>query len=77
MFISLVTETFYPDINGVATTLSQLHAALVAAGHRVQVVCPRTATPRIALKSPSHAGCRPVLIQHGPQHIVIGLGAVE
>lgn len=46
MFISLVTETFYPDINGVATTLSQLHAALVAAGHRVQVVCPRTATPR-------------------------------
>jgi glycosyltransferase involved in cell wall biosynthesis len=46
MFISLVTETFYPDINGVATTLSQLHAALVAAGHRVQVVCPRAATSR-------------------------------
>jgi glycosyltransferase involved in cell wall biosynthesis len=46
MFISLVTETFYPDVNGVATTLSQLHAALVAQGHRVQVVCPRAATPR-------------------------------
>ncbi len=46
MLISLVTETFYPDINGVATTLSQLHAALIAAGHRVQVVCPRAATSR-------------------------------
>lgn len=46
MFISLVTETFYPDINGVATTLSQLHAALIKAGHRVQVVCPRSATSR-------------------------------
>jgi len=41
MYVSLVTETFPPDINGVATTLSQLHAALRARGHRVQVICPR------------------------------------
>ncbi|HQT43642.1 MAG TPA: glycosyltransferase family 1 protein, partial [Halothiobacillus sp.] len=47
MFISLVTETFYPDINGVATTLTQLHAALLSAGHRVQVICPRADESRV------------------------------
>lgn len=41
MYISLVTETFDPDINGVATTLKQIHAALQLSGHRVQLVCPK------------------------------------
>lgn len=49
MFISLVTETYAPDINGVATTLAQLHGALVAAGHRVEVICPRGKTARSGL----------------------------
>ncbi|MFP4155506.1 MAG: glycosyltransferase family 4 protein [Halothiobacillaceae bacterium] len=46
MFISLVTETFPPDVNGVATTLDRLHGALQANGHRCQVVCPRNGTDR-------------------------------
>lgn len=46
VFVSLVTETFDPDINGVAMTLAQLHASLLASGHRVQVVCPRGDVPR-------------------------------
>ncbi len=51
MFISLVTETYAPDINGVATTLAQLHGALIAAGHEVEVVCPRGKTPRDAINA--------------------------
>lgn len=47
MFISLVTETFDPDINGVATTLKQIHAALQSSGHRVQLVCPRGDKARV------------------------------
>lgn len=46
MFVSLVTETFDPDINGVAMTLAQLHASLLAAGHHVQIICPRADEPR-------------------------------
>lgn len=41
MYISLVTETYDPDINGVATTLKQIHSVLKALGHRVQIVCPK------------------------------------
>ena len=41
MDIRLVTETFSPDINGVATTLGCLVDALRERGHRVSVTCPR------------------------------------
>ena len=41
MDIRLVTETFSPDINGVATTLGCLVGALRERGHRVEVTCPR------------------------------------
>ncbi|WP_407276040.1 glycosyltransferase family 4 protein [Halothiobacillus sp. DCM-1] len=51
MLISLVTETYAPDINGVATTLAQLHGALVAAGHQVEVICPRGRSPRENLRA--------------------------
>ena len=40
MQVSLVTETFAPDINGVAATLDQLVAGLADAGHGVQVIHP-------------------------------------
>ena len=38
--ISMVTETFPPEINGVAMTLSRLLAQLNARGHQVQLVRP-------------------------------------
>ncbi|MFO7582524.1 glycosyltransferase family 4 protein [Guyparkeria sp.] len=41
MDISLVTETYPPDVNGVSTTLGRLVAALRSRGHRVAVTCPR------------------------------------
>ncbi len=41
MDIRLVTETYLPDINGVATTLGCLVGGLRERGHRVSVTCPR------------------------------------
>lgn len=46
MDIRVVTETFPPDINGVATTLGCLVAGLRDRGHRVVVTCPASGTPR-------------------------------
>ncbi|MDY7093515.1 MAG: glycosyltransferase family 1 protein [Acidobacteriota bacterium] len=39
--LCLVTETFSPEINGVARTLDQLVRGMMARGHRVEVVHPR------------------------------------
>jgi hypothetical protein len=44
--IRVVTETFPPDINGVATTLGCLVAGLRDRGHRVVVTCPAAGAPR-------------------------------
>jgi glycosyltransferase involved in cell wall biosynthesis len=41
--VSIVTETFPPEINGVANTLNQLSTALSRFGNRVQIVRPRQA----------------------------------
>ncbi len=41
MRIALVTETFPPEINGVAMTLERLALAMGEAGHSVEVVRPR------------------------------------
>lgn len=39
--LAIVTETYPPEINGVAMTLARLAASLRRKGHRVTVVCPR------------------------------------
>lgn len=39
--IALISETFPPEINGVANTLGRLASGLLQLGHRVQVVRPR------------------------------------
>ena len=41
MRLALVTETYPPEVNGVAMTLSRLVGGLRAAGHAVEVVRPR------------------------------------
>ncbi len=38
--VSLITETFPPEINGVAMTLLQLVEGLTDRGHKLQVICP-------------------------------------
>jgi glycosyltransferase involved in cell wall biosynthesis len=39
--IALVTETYLPEVNGVAMTLGRLVAGLSARGHRIMIVRPR------------------------------------
>lgn len=41
MKVSLITETFPPEINGVAMTLLQLVDGLIDRGHALQVICPQ------------------------------------
>src|SRR5579871_807593 len=41
MRIAIVSETYPPEINGVALTVAGLVRGLAAAGHRVQVIRPR------------------------------------
>lgn len=48
MRIALVTETYPPEVNGVAMTLSRLVGGLRARGHEVQVVRPRQPAETLA-----------------------------
>ena len=41
LFIALVSETYSPEINGVANTLGHLVSGLRARGHRLQLIRPR------------------------------------
>lgn len=43
LHVTLVTETFAPEINGVANTLGRLYEGLRARGHRVELIRPRQA----------------------------------
>jgi glycosyltransferase involved in cell wall biosynthesis len=47
--VSIVTETFPPEINGVANTLNQLSTALSRFGNRVQIVRPRQAVEKTSV----------------------------
>jgi glycosyltransferase involved in cell wall biosynthesis len=40
MLITVVTETYWPEVNGVAMTLFRLVNGLVKRGHQIQLVCP-------------------------------------
>lgn len=61
LLVSLVTETFPPEINGVAMTLSRLVRALVRRGHTVQVV--RPSQPQRAGDVPAEElGCEELLV---------------
>ena len=44
LHVTLITETFPPEINGVANTLGRLYDGLRDRGHRVDLVRPRQAT---------------------------------
>lgn len=49
LFIALVSETFSPEINGVANTLGHLVTGLRARGHRLQLIRPRQAADATAI----------------------------
>ena len=39
MRVDIITDTFAPDINGVAMTLGRLSDGLINSGHRVSIIC--------------------------------------
>ena len=41
MKIGLFSDTFYPEINGVATSILSLHKELTRRGHEVHVFAPK------------------------------------
>ena len=55
MRVAVVTETYPPEINGVALTLSRLVAGLRARGHAVSVVRPRQTSDRVSGRSPGES----------------------
>jgi glycosyltransferase involved in cell wall biosynthesis len=50
--VCLVTETFAPEVNGVAMTLGHLVRGLLMRDHSVQVVRPQQAVPSLAPRDP-------------------------
>jgi glycosyltransferase involved in cell wall biosynthesis len=59
--ICVVTETYLPEINGVALTLSNLVKGLIARGHTVSVVHPKAVNP--SASSDQGQSCCPEAIQ--------------
>lgn len=50
--LALVTETYPPEVNGVAMTLGRMVEGLLARGHRVQLIRPRQTTGDQAAQGP-------------------------
>ncbi|MDH4483553.1 MAG: glycosyltransferase, partial [Rhodoferax sp.] len=61
--IALVTETYPPDINGVAHTLSKIVEGLRVRGHVIWLVRPRQQTAQVAS---NHEGFQEVLVRGLP-----------
>ncbi len=62
MRIDIITDTFAPDINGVAMTLGRLSQGLIQSGHRVTVICsgekPTSSTSISAIPLPGYKEVR-------------------
>ncbi|MBL8300216.1 MAG: glycosyltransferase family 1 protein [Rhodanobacteraceae bacterium] len=52
MHIAIVTETYPPEINGVALTVQSLAQGLRRSGHTVQLIRPRQPAPAEAVEAP-------------------------
>ncbi len=76
MLICLVTETYWPEVNGVAMTLHRWATGLVARGHQIQLVTPRHLA-RQAAQMPSGIDLCPVtaISMPGYREVSIGLPA--
>jgi glycosyltransferase involved in cell wall biosynthesis len=75
--IALVTETYPPEINGVAMTLQRLVNSLLQRGHRVQLIRPRQ--PLETVDGEGSDGLKQVLMRGWPvpkyPHLRMGLPA--
>ena len=73
MVITVVTETYWPEVNGVAMTLHRLVSGLCKIGHDIQLVCPWHAE-RSAVALPSNVHYLPVKGLPVPGYSEVTLG---
>lgn len=66
MHLALVTETYAPEINGVAMTLGRLVDGLAARGHRVTVIRPRQRHESPRCTTTQRLACRQVRLPGFP-----------
>ncbi|HEY4247980.1 MAG TPA: glycosyltransferase family 1 protein [Lacunisphaera sp.] len=66
MHLSLVTETYSPEINGVAMTLSHLVDGLAGRGHCVTIIRPRQRQESPRFSVTQRVGCRQVRLPGVP-----------
>ena len=59
--IALVTETWPPEVNGVAMTLKRMVDGLIRRGHSIQLIRPKQATGDVA----SHGGALEEVLSRG------------
>lgn len=52
LFVSVVTETFPPEVNGVSRTIGTMVDALRARGHRIELIRPRQGRSDVAAAEP-------------------------
>lgn len=64
--VAIVTETYAPEINGVAMTLERLTQGLLARGHSVELVRPRQQNEANGTDSRSDASFNEILVQGIP-----------
>lgn len=53
--IALVSETYLPEVNGVAMTIARMVQGLLAHGHRIHTIRPRQSPQDVAAKSENYA----------------------
>jgi len=71
MRIALVTETYPPEVNGVAMTLSRLVAGLRTRGHEVEVVRPMQAVDEVRKKKGAELGRAEANEASGPKDFLV------
>jgi glycosyltransferase involved in cell wall biosynthesis len=75
--VSVVTETYPPEINGVARTVGLMVEALLARGHEIQLIRPRQ---RQEPDPPRHAALRERLVAGMPipfyRHLQVGFASI-
>ncbi|WP_282040234.1 glycosyltransferase family 4 protein [Halomonas alimentaria] len=76
MRICLVSETWTPEVNGVAHTLAQLSGELLARGHHLQLIRPRPRVPGSAARMASELQV-PGLAVPGYRQVRFGLPATR
>ncbi len=57
MRYAIVTETYPPEVNGVALTVQGLETGLRARGHAVQVIRPRASLPTPPMPTTTACWC--------------------